>query len=117
MPFKIECRVVTHASSMNIYIVNTTERCNPNCDYNLQLDEYKQDGKILFMPAEIVCCVTTGIAAGLATGISRIAAAMIISPVLVTFLNVPAYEAVGIALAADIFSSTASAITYGKTVM
>lgn len=66
------------------------------------------------MVAEIVCCIITGFAAGLATGLSSISAAIIISPVLITFLDIPAYAAVGIALAADIFSSTASAIMYGK---
>ena len=87
---------------------------NPYAYYHLQIDHYKQARQALSMTAEIVCCIITGFAAGLATGLSSISAAIIISPVLITFLDVPAYAAVGIALAADIFSSTASAIMYGK---
>lgn len=41
-------------------------------------------------------------------------AAAVISPMLITFLGLPAYEAVGIALASDILASAVSAYTYGK---
>ncbi len=41
-------------------------------------------------------------------------AAAVISPMLITFLGLPAYEAVGIALASDVLASAASAYTYGK---
>ena len=41
-------------------------------------------------------------------------AAAVISPMLITFLGMPAYEAVGIALASDVLASAASAYTYGK---
>ena len=41
-------------------------------------------------------------------------AAAVISPMLITFLGIPAYEAVGIALASDVLASAASAYTYGK---
>ena len=41
-------------------------------------------------------------------------AAAVISPMLITFLNIPAYEAVGIALASDVLASAVSAYTYGK---
>ena len=37
-----------------------------------------------------------------------------ISPMLITFLGMPAYQAVGIALASDVLASAASAYTYGK---
>ncbi len=36
------------------------------------------------------------------------------SPMLITFLGLPAYEAVGIALASDVLPSAISAYTYGK---
>jgi len=67
------------------------------------------------MLADIFCCIATGLTAGFALGLSSISSAVIISPVLITFLGVPTYVAVGIALASDIFASTASAITYGKS--
>ena len=41
-------------------------------------------------------------------------AADVISPMLITFLNMDAYEAVGIALASDVLASAVSAYTYGK---
>ena len=41
-------------------------------------------------------------------------AAAVISPMLITFLGIPAYEAVGIALASDVLASAVSAYTYGK---
>lgn len=41
-------------------------------------------------------------------------AAAVISPMLITFLGLPAYEAVGIALASDVLASAVSAYTYGR---
>lgn len=41
-------------------------------------------------------------------------AAAVISPMLITFLDVPAYSAVGIALASDVLASAVSAYTYGR---
>lgn len=41
-------------------------------------------------------------------------AAAVITPVLVTFLNVPAYQAAGIALASYVLASAVSAYTYEK---
>lgn len=41
-------------------------------------------------------------------------AAAVISPMLITFLDVPAYQAVGIALASDVLASAVSAYTYKK---
>ena len=41
-------------------------------------------------------------------------AAAVISPMLITFLGLSAYEAVGIALASDVLASAISAYTYGK---
>lgn len=59
-------------------------------------------------------CFVAGIGAGLGTGFAGMSAAAVISPMLITFLNLPAYEAVGIALASDVLASAASAYTYGK---
>ena len=52
--------------------------------------------------------------AGLGTGFAGMSAAAVISPMLITFLGLPAYEAVGIALASDVLASAVSAYTYGK---
>ena len=52
--------------------------------------------------------------AGLGTGFAGMSAAAVISPMLITFLGMPAYEAVGIALASDVLASAVSAYTYGK---
>ena len=52
--------------------------------------------------------------AGLGTGFAGMSAAAVISPMLITFLGMPAYQAVGIALASDVLASAASAYTYGK---
>ena len=59
-------------------------------------------------------CFLAGIGAGLGTGFAGMRAAAVISPMLITFLDVPAYEAVGIALASDVLASAVSAYTYGK---
>ncbi len=64
------------------------------------------------MLIKIVLCILIGFAAGAGTGFAGISAAMIISPVLIAYLNFPAYEAIGIALAVDVFSSAASSITF-----
>lgn len=63
---------------------------------------------------QVLVCVFAGLGAGLGTGFAGMSAAAVISPMLITFLNVPAYEAVGIALASDVLASMISAITYGK---
>ena len=59
-------------------------------------------------------CFIAGIGAGLGTGFAGMSAAAVISPMLITFLGFPAYEAVGIALASDVLASAVSAYTYGK---
>ena len=59
-------------------------------------------------------CLLAGLGAGLGTGFAGMSAAAVISPMLITFLHVPAYEAVGIALASDVLASAVSAYTYGK---
>ncbi len=61
-----------------------------------------------------IVCFMAGIGAGLGTGFAGMSAAAVISPMLITFLGIPAYEAVGIALASDVLASAVSAYTYGK---
>ena len=66
------------------------------------------------MLLKIIICFLAGMGAGLGTGFAGMSAAAVISPMLITFLGIPAYEAVGIALASDVLASAASAYTYGK---
>lgn len=63
---------------------------------------------------EFLVCLIAGMGAGLGTGFAGMSAAAVISPLLITFLHMPAYEAVGIALASDVLASAVSAYTYGK---
>lgn len=63
---------------------------------------------------KFLICLIAGIGAGLGTGFAGMSAAAVISPMLITFLGIPAYEAVGIALASDVLASAVSAYTYGK---
>lgn len=63
---------------------------------------------------QFIICFIAGIGAGLGTGFAGMSAAAVISPMLITFLGLPAYEAVGIALASDVLASAISAYTYGK---
>ena len=55
-----------------------------------------------------------GMGAGLGTGLAGMSAAAVISPMLITFLGVEPYMAVGIALASDVLASAVSAYTYKK---
>ncbi|MGN1479463.1 MAG: TSUP family transporter, partial [Acutalibacteraceae bacterium] len=55
-----------------------------------------------------------GMGAGLGTGFAGMSAAAVISPMLITFLGVEPYTAVGIALASDVLASAVSAYTYKK---
>lgn len=63
---------------------------------------------------KILVCFFAGMGAGLGTGFAGMSAAAVISPMLITFLDMPAYGAVGIALASDVLASAVSAYTYGK---
>ena len=63
---------------------------------------------------KILVCFVAGAGAGLGTGFAGMSAAAVISPMLITFLGMDAYEAVGIALASDVLASAVSAYTYGK---
>lgn len=62
----------------------------------------------------VLICFLAGMGAGLGTGFAGMSAAAVISPMLITFLDMPAYSAVGIALASDVLASAVSAYTYGK---
>lgn len=61
-----------------------------------------------------IICFLAGIGAGLGTGFAGMSAAAVISPMLITFLHMDPYVAVGIALASDVLASAVSAYTYGK---
>lgn len=63
---------------------------------------------------KLIVCIIAGFGAGLGTGLAGMSAAAVISPMLIMFLNVPAYEAIGIALASDVLASAVSAYEYGK---
>ena len=63
---------------------------------------------------KFIICFIAGAGAGIGTGFAGMSAAAAITPMLVTFLGMPAYEAVGIALASDVLASGVSAYTYGK---
>lgn len=63
---------------------------------------------------KLIVCFLAGMGAGLGTGFAGMSAAAVISPMLITFLDIPAYQAVGIALASDVLASAVSAYTYGK---
>ena len=63
---------------------------------------------------KFVICFIAGIGAGLGTGFAGMSAAAVISPMLIPFLDMPPYDAVGIALASDVLASGISAYTYGK---
>ncbi len=66
------------------------------------------------MLLKFIVCFIAGIGAGLGTGFAGMSAAAVISPVLITFLGVDPYMAVGIALASDVLASAVSTYTYGK---
>ena len=62
----------------------------------------------------IIVCLLAGCGAGLGTGFAGMSAAVVITPMLVTFLDMPAYSAIGIALASDVLASGVSAYTDHK---
>ncbi|MDE7306804.1 MAG: sulfite exporter TauE/SafE family protein, partial [Clostridia bacterium] len=62
---------------------------------------------------KIIVCLFASLGAGMGTGLAGLSAAAVITPMLVTFLGVDAYQAIGIALAADVLASGVSAAIYG----
>ncbi len=63
---------------------------------------------------KIIVCIVAGLGAGLGTGFAGMSAAAVISPMLIAFLGMDSYMAVGIALASDVLASAVSAFIYGK---
>lgn len=63
---------------------------------------------------KLVICFLAGMGVGLGTGFAGMSAAAVISPMLIAFLGMEPYMAVGIALASDVLASAVSAYTYGK---
>ena len=55
-----------------------------------------------------------GMGAGLGTGFAGMSAAAVITPMLITFLGIDPYMAVGIALSSDVLASAISAYIYAK---
>ena len=62
----------------------------------------------------IIVTFFAGMGAGLGTGFAGMSAAAVISPMLITFLHMKPFMAVGIALSSDVLASAVSAYTYGK---
>lgn len=62
----------------------------------------------------ILVTFLAGLGAGLGTGFAGMSAAAVISPMLIIFLGMDPYMAVGIALSSDVLASAVSAYTYGK---
>ena len=62
----------------------------------------------------VIICFLAGTGAGLGTGFAGMSAAAVISPMLITFLDMEPYAAVGIARASDVLASAVSAYTYHK---
>ena len=62
----------------------------------------------------ILICFLAGAGAGLGTVFAGMSAAAVISPVLITFLHMNAYQAVGVALASDVLASAVSAWIYHR---
>ena len=64
---------------------------------------------------KILVCFIAGAGAGIGTGFAGMSAAAVIGPMLITFLGVPAYDAVGIGLISDVLASFVSAYTYKRS--
>lgn len=62
----------------------------------------------------VIVTFFAGMGAGLGTGFAGMSAAAVISPMLITFLGIEPYIAVGVALSSDVLASAVSAYTYGK---
>ena len=57
------------------------------------------------MLVKLLVCLIAGLGAGIGTGLAGLSAAAVISPMLISFLGVPAYQAVGIALSSHVLAS------------
>lgn len=63
---------------------------------------------------KFLVCLLAGLGAGLGIGFAGMSAAAVVSPMLITFLHMDPYQAVGIALSSDVLAGAASAWTYGR---
>lgn len=63
---------------------------------------------------KLIVTFFAGMGAGLGTGFAGMSAAAVISPMLITFLYMDPFMAVGIALSSDVLASAVSAYIYGK---
>ena len=63
---------------------------------------------------KVLVCFLAGAGAGIGTGFAGMSAAAVIGPMLITFLDIPAYQAIGVGLASDVLASAVSAWTYKK---
>ena len=68
----------------------------------------------VYIMLTLFVCFLAGMGAGLGTGFAGMSAAAVITPMLVSFLDMNTYNAVGIALASDVLASAISAYTYYK---
>ena len=66
------------------------------------------------MITTVIVCILAGLGAGLGTGFAGMSAAAVIRPMLITFLGMDPYQAIGIALASDVLASAVSSYEYGK---
>lgn len=73
-----------------------------------------EKGEKMELLVKILVTFFAGMGAGLGTGFAGMSAAAVITPMLVTFLGIEPYTAVGIALSSDVLASAVSAYTYGK---
>lgn len=64
---------------------------------------------------KILVCFFAGAGAGIGTGFAGMSAAAVVGPMLIAFLGIPPYEAVGIGLASDILASAVSSYNYKKS--
>ncbi|MCR5594398.1 MAG: sulfite exporter TauE/SafE family protein [Lachnospiraceae bacterium] len=64
--------------------------------------------------AVIMVSVISGLFAGFGTGFAGLSAAVFIAPMLIAFLKVDSFSAIGIALASDVLASVASACNYRR---
>lgn len=63
---------------------------------------------------KVFICFLAGAGAGIGTGFAGMSAAGVIAPFLITFLHIPAYQAIGVGLASDVLASAVSAVVYRK---
>jgi hypothetical protein len=63
---------------------------------------------------EIIMMLLAGWGAGVVTGLIGASAVVVVAPILVTFLNYGAYEAIGVSLATDVVASLTAAHTYSR---